>query len=100
MNQITEYYLVEVNKQGEESPLTQNYSNSFMSGATPNTAFKFNEEEKVKQACKIQNMLAGIFNNGTKTYYVKQEVTRTKYNQDGTVYEETAEEPSMREETE
>ncbi|EGQ3068804.1 hypothetical protein I0P04_002198 [Staphylococcus pseudintermedius] len=86
MNQITEYYLVEVNKQGEESPLTQNYSNSFMKGATPNTAFKFTEEEKVKQACKIQNMLAGIFNNGTKTYYVKQDVTRTKLNEKGEPY--------------
>ncbi|EGQ4177448.1 hypothetical protein FDP86_12080 [Staphylococcus pseudintermedius] len=86
MEQFTEYYLVEVNKQGEESPLTQNYSNSFMRGATPNTAFKFNEEEKVKQACKIQNMLAGIFNNGTKTYYVKQDVTRTKLDEKGEPY--------------
>ncbi|REI11015.1 hypothetical protein [Staphylococcus felis] len=86
MKQFTEYYLVEVNKQGEESPLTQNYSNSFVRGATHNTAFKFTEEEKAKQACKIQNMLAGIFNNGTKTYYVKQEVTRTKFNEKGEAY--------------
>ncbi|MGS3991303.1 hypothetical protein ACEUVK_12915, partial [Staphylococcus pseudintermedius] len=63
-------------------------------------AYKFKDEEQVKKVCAMQNMLAGIFNNGTKTYYVKQEVTRTKYNQDGTMYEETAEEPSMREETE
>ncbi|MFO3693649.1 hypothetical protein [Staphylococcus felis] len=85
MKQFTEYYLVEVNKQGEESPLTQNYSNSFVRGATPNTAFKFTEEEKAKQACKIQNMLAGIFNNGTKTYYVKQDITRTSYDENGEV---------------
>ncbi|EKF8740504.1 hypothetical protein O0594_000784 [Staphylococcus pseudintermedius] len=63
MNQITEYYLVEVNKQGEESPLTQNYSNSFMRGATPNTAFKFNEEEKVKQAYKVQSRRHSVRRN-------------------------------------
>ncbi|HCA7000971.1 TPA: hypothetical protein K8027_002464, partial [Staphylococcus pseudintermedius] len=68
--------------------------------ASPANAYKFKDEEQVKKVCAMQNMLAGIFNNGTKTYYVKQDVTRTKYNQDGTVYEETAEEPSMREETE
>lgn len=47
----------------------------------------------------MQNMLASIFGNGSKTYYVKQDVTRTKYNQDGTAYK-SAEEPSAREETE
>ncbi|EGQ3873751.1 hypothetical protein G9U88_001772 [Staphylococcus pseudintermedius] len=100
MEQFTEFYLVEVNKNGEESALMQNYSNSFVRGASPANAYKFKDEEQVKKVCAMQNMLAGIFNNGTETYYVKQEVTRTKYNQDGTVYEETAEEPSMREETE
>ncbi|HAR6195662.1 TPA: hypothetical protein I1703_002318 [Staphylococcus pseudintermedius] len=100
MEQFTEFYLLEVNKNGEESALMQNYSNSFVRGASPANAYKFKDEEQVKKVCSMQNMLAGIFNNGTKTYYVKQEVTRTKYNQDGTVYEETAEEPSMREETE
>lgn len=100
MEQFTEYYLVEVNKNGEESALMQNYSNSFVRGASPANAYKFKDEEQVKKVCAMQNMLAGIFNNGTKTYYVKQEVMRTKYNQDGTMYEETAEEPSMREETE
>ncbi|MFO3691175.1 hypothetical protein [Staphylococcus felis] len=83
MKQFTEFYLVEVNKQGEESALMQNYSNSFIRGATPNTAFKFEDEEKVKQACKIQNMLASIFQNGTKTHYVKQDITRTAYDEDG-----------------
>ncbi|HEC2144672.1 TPA: hypothetical protein R1943_001912 [Staphylococcus delphini] len=100
MEQFTEFYLVEVNKNGEESALMQNYSNSFVRGASPANAYKFKDEEQVKKVCAMQNMLAGIFNNGTKTYYVKQEVSRTKYNQNGTVYEVTAEEPSMREETE
>ncbi|EGQ3673317.1 hypothetical protein I0611_001351 [Staphylococcus pseudintermedius] len=100
MEQFTEYYLVEVNKNGEESALMQNYSNSFIKGASPENAYKFKDEEQAKKVCAMQNMLAGIFNNGTKTYYVKQNITRTKYNQDGTVYEETAEEPSEREETE
>ncbi|MFO3694358.1 hypothetical protein WER97_11695 [Staphylococcus felis] len=83
MEKFTEFYLVERNKNGEESALMQNYSNSFVRGATPNTAFKFEDEEKVKQACKIQNMLAGIFQNSTKTHYVKQDITRTAYDEDG-----------------
>nr|WP_241522538.1 MULTISPECIES: hypothetical protein [Staphylococcus intermedius group] len=87
MEQFTEFYLVEVNKNGEESALMQNYSNSFVRGASPANAYKFKDEEQVKKVCAMQNMLAGIFNNGTKTYYVKQDVTRTKYNQDGTTYE-------------
>ncbi|HCD19392.1 hypothetical protein C7R57_03285 [Macrococcoides caseolyticum subsp. caseolyticum] len=89
---IQEFYLVERNSSGSESCLTRNYSNGFVSGATPNTAFKFKEEEQAKQFCKMQNMLAGIFDNGTKTFYVKQDITRTKYTEDGQVVEETTEE--------
>lgn len=80
---ITEYYLVEVNKQGEESCLMQNYSNSFIRGASPSTAYKFKDEEQVKKVCAMQNMLAQIFSNGTKTYYVKQDITRNKFNESG-----------------
>lgn len=80
---IQEFYLVERNINGQESALTRNYSNGFVSGATPNSAFKFKEEEQAKQFCKVQNMLASIFDNGTKTFYVKQDITRTKYTEDG-----------------
>lgn len=89
---IQEFYLVERNSSGSESCLTRNYSNGFVSGATPNSAFKFKEEEQAKQFCKMQNMLASIFDNGTKTFYVKQDITRTKYTEDGQVVEETTEE--------
>ena len=84
---ITEYYLVEVNKQGEESCLMQNYSNSFIRGASPNNAYKFKDESQAKQVCGLQNTLASIFQNGTKTYYVKQEITRTSFNQNGERYQ-------------
>lgn len=98
MEQFTEFYLVEINKNGEESALMQNYSNtnSFVRGASPANAYKFKDEEQAKKVCAMQNMLAGIFNNGTKTYYVKQDVTRTKFKEDGQKYEEL----SVREETE
>ncbi|WP_269800720.1 hypothetical protein [Macrococcoides caseolyticum] len=33
----------------------------------------------------MQNMLASIFENGTKTFYVKQDVERTKYDENGEV---------------
>ena len=89
---IQEFYLVERNISGQESALTRNYSNGFVSGATPNSAFKFKEEEQAKQFCKVQNMLASIFDNGTKTFYVKQDIERTKYTEDGQVVEETTEE--------
>lgn len=60
MEQFTEYYLVEVNKNGEESALMQNYSNSFVRGASPANAYKFKDEEQVKKVCAMQNMLASI----------------------------------------
>lgn len=85
-NKVTEFYLVEVDKRGEESCLMQNYSNSFVRGASPANAYKFTDEEQVKQVCAMQNMLAGIFSNGTKTYYVKQDITRNKFTQDGSEY--------------
>lgn len=86
MEKITEYYLVEVDKRGEESCLMQNYSNSFVKGASPNTAYKFKDEEQVKQVCAMQNMLAGIFKNGAKTYYVKQDITRNSFDEKGEPY--------------
>ncbi|MGV3032438.1 hypothetical protein [Staphylococcus chromogenes] len=92
MEKITEFYLVEVDKRGEESCLMQNYSNSFVRGASPNNAYKFKDEEQVKKVCAMQNMLAGIFNNGSKTYYVKQEIDRSKFDESGDPY--VREEPS------
>ncbi|UBH12416.1 hypothetical protein [Macrococcus armenti] len=89
---IQEFYLVERNINGQESALTRNYSNGFVSGATPETAFKFESEEQAKQFCKVQNMLASIFDNGTKTFYVKQDIERTKFTEDGQVVEGTTEE--------
>lgn len=86
--QVTEYYLVEINKMGEESALMQNYSNSFMRGASPSTAYKFKDEEQAKKACVIQNALASLFDNGTKTYYVRQDITRNKFNESGEPWEE------------
>ena len=86
MEKIKEFYLVEVNKYGEESPLMQNYSNGFVRGASPNTAYKFQEKEQVMQACKVQNMLATILNNGTKTYFVEQNIEREMYDEKGEVY--------------
>lgn len=86
MERIKEFYLVEVNKYGEESALMQNYSNGFTRGGTPNNAYKFQEKEQVMQACKVQNMLATILNNGTKTYFVEQNIEREMYDENGEVY--------------
>lgn len=85
-NKVTEFYLVEVDKRGDESCLMQNYSNSFVRGASPANAYKFTDEEQVKKVCAMQNMLAGIFNNGTKTYYVKQDITRSSFDEEGAPY--------------
>ncbi|UXR75592.1 MULTISPECIES: hypothetical protein [unclassified Staphylococcus] len=88
MEQITEFYLVEVNPQGEESPLMRNFSNGFTRGVSPDNAFKFETEDEVKQACGLQNMLAKIFKNNTKTYYVKQSIERAKFDENGELYVE------------
>ncbi|UXR74672.1 hypothetical protein MUA48_04265 [Staphylococcus sp. IVB6238] len=86
MEQITEFYLVEVNPQGEESPLMRNFSNGFTRGVSPDNAFKFETEDEAKQACGLQNMLAKIFKNNTTTYYVKQTIERTKFDESGEPY--------------
>lgn len=86
MEKIKEFYLLEVNKYGEESPLMQNYSNGFVRGASPNTAYKFQEKEQVMQVCKVQNMLATILNNGTKTYFVEQNIEREMFDEHGELH--------------
>ncbi|QDW87868.1 hypothetical protein [Staphylococcus hominis] len=93
-NKVTEFYLVEVDKRGEESCLMQNYSNSFVRGASPANAYKFTDEEQVKQVCAMQNMLAGIFKNGSKTYYVKQDITRSSFDEKGAPYVKEREDES------
>lgn len=92
---IQEFYLVERSATGQESALTRNYSNGFAAGSSPENAFKFKDEEQAKQFCKVQNMLAAMFRNGTKTFYVKQDIERTKYTEDG----EVAEDEKVEEET-
>ncbi|HEY4544713.1 MAG TPA: hypothetical protein VIG40_08750 [Tissierellaceae bacterium] len=96
---IQEFYLVERNMHGDESCLTKNYSNGFVAGATPENAFKFKDEEQAKQFCKMQNMLAEIFQNGAKTFYVKQDIERIKYTDDGKVVVETEVPEETEEET-
>ncbi|AVQ34427.1 hypothetical protein C7J88_09725 [Staphylococcus muscae] len=87
MEKFTEYYLVEVNERGDNTPLIKSYEgNGFTRGISPDSAFKFQNEEDVKQACHFQNMLAKIFRNKTVTYYVKQEVERTKFDESGEPY--------------
>lgn len=86
MEKFVEFYLVEKDKNREESCLMKNYSNGFSRGASPANAFKFAEEAQVKKVCTMLNELAQIFNNGTKTYYVKQDVTRTKFDEKGEPY--------------
>lgn len=88
MEKATEFYLVEVNERGEESPLVQNFANGFTRGVSPDNAFKFETEDEAKQACGLQNKLAKIFKNNTKTYYVKQSIERTKFNENGEAYVE------------
>lgn len=88
MEKVTEFYLVEVNANGEESPLTQNFANGFTRTTTVSGAFKFGTEDEAKQACSLQNMLAKIFKNGTKTYYVKQNIERNKFDENGEPYVE------------
>lgn len=88
MENVIEYYLVEVNERGEESALAKFYSNSFTRTETVSNAFKFDSEEQAKEACHLQNMLAKLFKNDTVTYYVKQSIERTKFDENGELYVE------------
>ena len=88
MEKLQNFYLVEENESGEESYLMKNYSNSFIPTVSPENAFKFKTEEMAKKACTMQNMLAEVFGNNTKTYYIKQDITRTKYDQTGVLQDD------------
>lgn len=80
---ITQYFLVEREPSGEETCLIKNYGNGFSRGGTPQNAHKFINESDAKTVCSLQNTLASIFGNDTFTYYVEENITRTKKQQDG-----------------
>ncbi|MCD8882642.1 hypothetical protein MXE91_11870 [Mammaliicoccus sciuri] len=83
---ITQYFLVERDETGKETCLVKNYGSGFNRGATPQSAHKFKTEEEAKTACKAQNMLAELFGTNFKTYYVAEQIERSKHNPDGTDY--------------
>ncbi|MFK5673269.1 hypothetical protein ACI6CX_02815 [Mammaliicoccus sciuri] len=85
---ITQYFLVERDETGKETCLVKNYGSGFNRGATPQSAHKFKSEEDAKTACKAQNMLAELFGTNFKTYYVAEQIERSKHNPDGTDYVE------------
>ncbi|MEB7782289.1 hypothetical protein [Mammaliicoccus sciuri] len=85
---ITQYFLVERDETGKETCLVKNYGSGFNRGATPQSAHKFKTEEEAKTACKAQNMLAELFGTNFKTYYVAEQIERSKHNPDGTDYVE------------
>lgn len=89
---ITQYFLVERDPNGQETCLINNYGNGFSRGGTPQNAHKFMNESDAKTACTVQNTLATIFGNETYTYYVAENISRTKKQQDGQNYVEETEE--------
>lgn len=89
---ITQYFLVERNENGQETCLVKNYGNGFNKGGTPQSAHKFMSESDAKTACTVQNTLSSIFGNNTFTYYVEERIERNKKQQNGEPYIEEVEE--------
>lgn len=82
------FFLVETDAQGEMFPLQKTYNGSGFQRAYDNTsAFKFSSEEKVKQACKVQNMMNTIFGSDKVIYYCKESIQHEAFSENGEVVE-------------
>lgn len=78
------YFLVETNEVGETYALQKTFSGSGFQRAYANDGiFKFNDEEKVKQACKVQNMMNSLFGSKGLVSYVKETIGRELFDENG-----------------
>lgn len=82
------FFLVETDTKGEMFPLQKTFNGSGFQRAYDNSsAFKFSDEEKVKQACKVQNMMNTIFGSDKVIYYCKENIQRETFSENGEVVE-------------
>lgn len=78
------YFLVETDAKGEQYPMQKSFNgNGFQRIYDPSQTFKFSDEEKAKQACKIQNMMNALFGATGVISYAKETISREMYDENG-----------------
>lgn len=78
------FFLVETDTKGEQYPMQKSFNgNGFQRIYDPSQTFKFSDEEKVKEACKVQNMMNRIFGSTGVISYAKETIQRDMYDENG-----------------
>lgn len=78
------FFLVETDAKGEQYPMQKSFNgNGFQRIYDTSQTFKFSDEEKVKQACKVQNMMNSIFGSTGVISYAKETIQRDMYDENG-----------------
>lgn len=82
------FFLVETGGNGVQYPMQKTFSGSgFQRAYDSESAFKFSDEDKVKQACKVQNMMNMVFGSDKVINYCKENVQRETFDENGEVVE-------------
>ncbi|MGW7919162.1 hypothetical protein ACWEXK_12125 [Staphylococcus xylosus] len=78
------YFLIEQDKSGARYPLSKAFNGSgFQKAYDDSSIFRFDSEEKVKQACSVQNMMNSLFGSNKTVLYAKEDVQREMFNDKG-----------------
>lgn len=82
----TSYFLVEQDDKGVKYPMQKSFNgNGFQRAYDDNAIYKFNDLEKVKQACTVQNMMNSVFGSDKIIYYCKEDIKHEIFNDKGEV---------------
>lgn len=82
------YFLVEQDASGVRYPLSKAFNgNGFQKAYDDSSIFRFDNEEKVKQACSVQNMMNSLFGSNKTVLYAKEDVVRNMFNDKGETIE-------------
>lgn len=78
------FFLVETDTKGEQYPMQKSFNgNGFQRIYEASQTFKFSDEEKAKQACKVQNMMNSVFGATGVISYAKETIQREIYDENG-----------------
>ncbi|MCY1563808.1 hypothetical protein NW133_07440 [Staphylococcus pettenkoferi] len=78
------FFLVETDTKGEQYPMQKSFNgNGFQRIYDPSQTFKFSDEEKVKRACQVQNMMNSVFGSTGVVSYAKETIQRDMYDENG-----------------
>lgn len=84
----TSYFLIEEDTTGDKYPLTKAFNgNGFQKAYDDGSILRFDNLEKVKQACTVQNMMNTLFGSNKIVLYAKEDIKRVFFNDKGETIE-------------